>query len=367
MNQKIYIISQHLQLGGAEKALIQTANALCKIGYEVTIFSVMRSKEILPIDSRVKVEFLSKMTLKKENFVSKIFRKIKELYLVKQKIKTISHSVIITPRNDYNVILSEFGNDTNLKIAQLHHEYTKNYTKDFKKRYGGIDYFVQLNDTVTFEIANMMKKNKRTKVVTIPNFISDIPKMSDIKISEKQNIVVSAAYMRYVKGFDRLVEIWKFAKTDGWRLALVGNGPEYENVKNCVEQNGLSDGVVFTGELSNEETLNIMAKSKIYALPSRKESFGFVIIEAMQNFLPVVAFDARTGPATIIENEKDGFLVSDGDIKKFAEKLKFLMQNENARQKFAQNAWQKSLRYTEKAVIKKWDEILSPFFKDNKK
>ena len=101
-----------------------------------------------------------------------------------------------------------------------------------------------------------------------------------------------------------------------------------------------------------------MATSKIYAMTSLNEAFPFVIIEAMQSGLPVVAFDVRVGPRSLITPGKDGFLIKDGDIAAFAERLEYLMNNTSIREKMSEQAYIDSLRYTKDEVIKKWIEIL---------
>jgi glycosyltransferase involved in cell wall biosynthesis len=97
--------------------------------------------------------------------------------------------------------------------------------------------------------------------------------------------------------------------------------------------------------------------ASIYALPSRSEGFGMVLIEAMACGLPCVAFDCPSGPADIIRDNEDGFLIENAAISAFAKKLELLMKNETLRLQMGAKAYQNVLRYQPDTVVKQWDEL----------
>ena len=72
-------------------------------------------------------------------------------------------------------------------------------------------------------------------------------------------------------------------------------------------------------------------RAKIFAFTSGSEGFPNVIGEAMSAGIPVVAYDCVAGPAEMIEDGKNGYLVPLFDKQLFAEKLGFLIQNEGKR------------------------------------
>ena len=91
----------------------------------------------------------------------------------------------------------------------------------------------------------------------------------------------------------------KFANV---KLTLVGEGNRLQEYKTRVIDLGLADRVEFTGWLNNREIQTLAAKSSIGIFPSRIESFGLSVVEAMATGLPVIV--ARGG--AVPENIDDG-------------------------------------------------------------
>ena len=98
-------------------------------------------------------------------------------------------------------------------------------------------------------------------------------------------------------------------------------------------------------------------ESSIFLLTSRFEPFGLVIPEAMSCGLPVVVFDCPYGPADIITDGKDGFLVKNRDITEFADKVCLLMENPGLRKTMGLAGIQSSQRYDASLIMPKWKDL----------
>ncbi|MBI5222633.1 MAG: glycosyltransferase family 4 protein [Candidatus Magasanikbacteria bacterium] len=95
------------------------------------------------------------------------------------------------------------------------------------------------------------------------------------------------------KGMDTLIEVIsdiseQFPES-GWKLKIVGDGPEMNNLKKKVIDNNLTDIVQLTGNLSKEKTLAYMASADVFILNSAYEGFSHVLIEAHNQGVPVLA------------------------------------------------------------------------------
>ncbi|WP_407927925.1 glycosyltransferase [Campylobacter molothri] len=152
-----------------------------------------------------------------------------------------------------------------------------------------------------------------------------------------------------------------FKKNDiyrDWTLTLVGDGDLKEKIKTLIKEKNLENSILlkpFTKEIEKE-----YLKASIYAMASYWEGFGMVLIESANYQIPAIAFDINTGPSDIIDNEKSGFLIKDGDLNEFANKLCLLMDDENLRKEFGKNAKAKvEENFSKEKVMKQWNKILN--------
>ncbi|MBX1467318.1 glycosyltransferase, partial [Campylobacter jejuni] len=98
----------------------------------------------------------------------------------------------------------------------------------------------------------------------------------------------------------------------------------------------------------------------IYVMASHFEGFGMVLAESASYTIPSIAFDINTGPSDIIDNKKSGFLIEDGNLQEFANKLKILMQDESLREKFGKNAKKKIQKeFSKEIIIQKWIKLIN--------
>ena len=154
-----------------------------------------------------------------------------------------------------------------------------------------------------------------------------------------------------------LLQAWALVEKQcpDWTLDVYGMG-EREPYKRQMNALGIDESRCrLHGSLTDvkEEYLS----SSVFALPSRFEGFGLVIIEAMACGLPVVAFDCENGPRSIITTGENGFLIRPFDVQQFAERLVGLMQDEDSRRKLGRQARQTSTKYAIEGVARQWQQL----------
>jgi glycosyltransferase involved in cell wall biosynthesis len=120
-----------------------------------------------------------------------------------------------------------------------------------------------------------------------------------------------------------------------WHLDIFGGGGMYDTLQALIKIYKTKNVTFhnFTLDISQE-----YAASSICAVTSYFEGFSLVLLEAMKHGVPCVAFDCPFGPRSIINNFYSGFLVNDGDIRVFAERLCRLIEDEELRKQFSKTS-----------------------------
>jgi glycosyltransferase involved in cell wall biosynthesis len=195
----------------------------------------------------------------------------------------------------------------------------------------------------------------RTRVVRIPNALTELEgDRSDVA----NPVVIAAGRLVRQKGFDLLIEAFERVARErpGWTLRIFGSGRQRERLRRMIVDRDLSDHVHLMGRttrLGHE-----FSRASIFALSSRFEGFGMVIVEAMSKGLPVVSFDCPRGPSEIIDDGRSGLLVPNGDVDALAAALIALIDDEPARRRMGDAALATAARYDGEAIGRMWDELI---------
>jgi glycosyltransferase involved in cell wall biosynthesis len=124
------------------------------------------------------------------------------------------------------------------------------------------------------------------------------------------------------KAIDVLIRAFKMVHSadPSLKLVLVGDGPLRGQLEDLAMSLGIQDQIEFHGPKERAEVAKLLRGCKVFALPSRFETFGIVILEAMACKKPVIATTAG-GIPEIIEDGKNGILVEPDNPKALADAL----------------------------------------------
>ena len=95
-----------------------------------------------------------------------------------------------------------------------------------------------------------------------------------------------------------------------------------------------------------------MKKASIYVMPSMKEGFGIVFLEAMSCGTPVIGGNVG-GTKELIKSGKNGFLVNPGDYKDLADKISILLDDDSIRKKFIENGLEMVKEFSAEKMVDK--------------
>ena len=110
------------------------------------------------------------------------------------------------------------------------------------------------------------------------------------------------------------------------RLNVAGSGTGIELYRALAGKLGIEKHVAFLGFINRNELMNLYANADLFVLPSRRESFGMVLIEAMASGLPVVSTKVGAIPEVVRDGET-GILVNPDSPRELAEAICTLLDD----------------------------------------
>lgn len=371
--KKVSIISLHLGYGGIEKSVCALANMLAG-KYEVEIASVynLYDKRLYYLNDKINIKYLTDIKPNRKEFNAYIknrrffkafiegIKGLKGLYIRKKSvvnyIKNADSDIIITTRDIFDKWLGNNAKKGVLKIGWEHNHFhgdesiAKNLINSCKK----LDYLVVVSNNLKEYYKDKFNK---TKVVSIPNTLEDIPKTSS-KLTNKR--LISVGRLSKEKGYLDLLKVYTLIKKNNpdWSLDIIGDGIEKESLQEYMLENNLTKNVTLHGFREKDYIDKMLDESSIYLMTSYTESFGIVLLEAMSHSVPCVAFSSAEGANEIIENGKNGYLIDNRDFDKYVKKVEELMNDIEKRKKMGKYAKESIKKYESKEIEKLWFNIL---------
>lgn len=131
---------------------------------------------------------------------------------------------------------------------------------------------------------------------------------------------ILGGYSNYRKGLDILIRAFAILKRPDILVHVGGDGTLLDGFKKLATDLGVTGNFVFHGSIDPGKVPDFLSSLDFFLLPSRDETFGVVVIEALACGLPVIATKCG-GPDEII-NDSNGILIQVEDIQGLAEAIK---------------------------------------------
>jgi glycosyltransferase involved in cell wall biosynthesis len=156
--------------------------------------------------------------------------------------------------------------------------------------------------------------------VVVPNGVEPAGATPEGQLSDPA-VVLAVGRLERMKGFDLLIEAVARAQLPpGARLVIGGEGSEAGALRRQSRELGVEDRVSFPGRLSRLEVSDLMNRAAVVVVPSRREAFGIVVLEAWRSGTPLVV-TSRGGPADLVTDGIDGLVVDPEDADALAGRL----------------------------------------------
>lgn len=366
----VYTIAATYNSGGMERVLANKANWLVRNGYEISILTTdqMDRSSFFELDPRIKMHDLG-INYEENNGKSFLNKLIYYPFKQWRHRKALQK---ILPELNADVVVSMFCNDASIlpkiedgsrKVLEIHFSRFKRLQYGRKGVWKIADKLRSRNDLQVvskfdrFVVLTDEDKGywgELANILVIPNARSfEIETPAELKAKT----VAAVGRYCYQKGLERLIDAWSIVclEIDGWKLHLVGDGEDREQLQQQIDELGLADRVV----LGRAETdmKSVYSNVSILALSSRYEGLPMVLLEAQAAGLPIVSFECKCGPKDILTDGVDGILVEEGDIEGLAKGLLRLIKDENLRRQMGAAAYKNSEHFSEEKVMAQWVEL----------
>ncbi len=354
---KLFFYIHHLGNGGAERVTSVLANELGRTGNEVTICMHHHNTNTYKTSEKVSLLYLPETNSR--------IRRLNNLRKIVQKNRP-DVIIAVMPYNYVSIKIATMG----LNIPIIVSDHT-NFRWNANKLLKFIRYYLYRFATIVTVLSNNDKRFMEHRLHNMRVMYNPLsfPRLGEGTERRKNILCVGRVSVWEVKGFDLIIRIWsKIAdKHPDWTLEIAGDGNEndFNYLKSLAEENGMINRMNFLGFRS--DIVDVMSHSSIFALPSRIEGFPCSLLEAMSQGCAPVAFDIHGIMYEIISDGKDGFIVKDGNLDGFCQRLEQLMNDEDLIGTIGRNAIDSVKRFEVEKIGKEWQEMLTEVVETKKK
>ena len=342
--------------GGTERASTMVANLLHRQGsYKVVFLSLTEqgSEPFFPLD-----EGIARCRLG-DSWISPGPGYLKVLPKLRRFLKDQDVDVIV----DIDIVLDSLSvpASAGLKARVVSWEHF-NYQFELSVPYRRLilkhltrrtDYVVTLTERDRGEYVRRFGPQGRIRAIGNP--IGEVASMPGIR---KENWIVTVGRLTPEKGPEHLLEAARhvLGKHPDWRWIVLGEGEMRPFLEDGIRRRRLEGRLILEGSVKDVGAY--LRKSRIYAMTSRYEGLGICLLEAKAHGLPCVAFDVPAGPAELIADGVNGYLIPAFDCGVMAERIGRLIEEEALRERFSSNAGLGMEKYGPDFVLEQWNRVI---------
>jgi len=335
----LFVINSLANLAGSERVAVLLANGLSE-KHLVSIVVRDDGKSAYELNEKVEVVSFNKSVF---GFFGALKKKIsKEGYDV-----VVSHNM-----GKLSLLLALMNIKAKLwsyeHVSYVSNKWFVNFLKN--KLYFRVDKILVLTERDA--------KNYRgihNDVVVVKNPSPFIIENSEYDITKKK--IVSIGRLTYQKGYDLLIDSWAkiYEKFQDWEIEIYGDGEDKDLLRSMIEKKGINN-IFLKGKTT--DVSSVYKDAALYVMSSRYEGLPMVLIEAQSFGLPVISFDCPYGPAEIVTNNVNGFLVESENLSLLAVALEKMITNPELRKKFSKESFAMASSFSVVSVLQMWEEML---------
>lgn len=342
--------------GGAERVMTYLCAGLAARGHQVTLLTLDNSvPDFYPLDPAVTRERVQLPTFRAAGILGGIVR----LWKLTRALRRTQPEVVIS-----FMTISVLASALVLRIPYIYADHLDVRYLAYSRKWKILrNCLLRFAKTVTV----LSQRDRKFIALYHPRWKAAVVYNPALTCTGQRGVVPAfmAPSKKYVlaigrltrqKGFDRLLEAWRRVcnQHEDWRLAIIGAGPDEQELKQLAETLDVQYSVDFIAP--QKDLASVYYHAEFLAMSSRAEGFPLVLLEAMAAGLPAVSF-ACTGPDVIIRDGVDGFLVKQNYTDALAKRMEELMQDDAKRHQMGERAREVITRFSLDKYIDAYEQL----------
>lgn len=366
-DKKILFVINNLDLGGAERLVVDQVNYLYQLGYNVHLLTLLSSfKKNFRQQVKLPDDKIHSLELSGFDFTS--------LFAIWNFLRHNRPEIIISHLFFSNTII-RFGSLLFFRQPTLIAYEHNVYSKEKKNRHLLVDkflsFFTKKIVAVSSPVREFLVKNgiPPKKILIIENgisydFIENLQakeeKRRELGLSRDDFVLVSVGNINLQKGHDILIEAVDILKSNNKKIRVLICGFDTSDfaigLKKIVTERKLDDMIMFLGPRS--DVVDIINCSNIFCMPSRWEGLSIALLEAMGMGKAIIVSDIPS-MSEIVTHGKNGLLFSSGQSKNLSLQIERLAVDSELLVGLGDRAREKSLDFSIKKNIDRLLEVVN--------
>ena len=367
--RKVCFVLPSLQGGGAERAAVNILNALDPVGWDRSMYLFQREGPYLDeLDTRIALSAGKHRSRVGRWLDLRRFLRVSRPDLV---VSFLSYFSVLTAARAAGIGARVVFNQQTPMTAFLH-DADYHWRRPWHRRafeivtrlgYRFADLVVTTSTGVADDlIAGFGASPDHIRVVHNPVDLGAVARASAEPLEPEHHrlwsppVVVAAGRLAHAKNYALLIDAMAVLRERvPATLFILGQGELEADLRSQIARHGLGDAVVLCGFQPNP--WRYIARADVFAMTSRYEGFGNVLVEAMACGVPVVA-TSSPGTREIVNAGVDGLLVDRHEPGPVAAAIERILTDEAFRRRLAEGALSSAQRFALPAIAAAYDRVL---------
>ncbi|WP_179953908.1 glycosyltransferase [Denitrobaculum tricleocarpae] len=346
--------------GGAQRVAVNLITAWIEKGRRVQLITWLpEESDFYVLPSEVQRVVIGPKPLDSGRLAAHLFN-VKAVFRIRQHLRRHKPRAVvsfITVTNIF-VILASLGLKCRIIVSERN---------DPTRQKAGI--FIRNLRRLLYRFASVVTANSvnaveamtgyvpRSKLAAVRNPVVITDPVPD---SERLPVVLSVGRLVPQKNHRLIIAAlaWLGAKSQGWKLEILGAGPEHDALTKQAQSGGMADQVNLPGLV--EDPNPHYRAAGIFVLSSFYEGTPNVLLEAMAYGLPCIVSDSLLGALEYVEDHESGLVFRSDDAEHLGECLQLLIEQPALRERLGKEARRRMQDYSVEIVSAQWDSLLFP-------